>query len=43
MRVWFLVIVALLMLALGELELVSLRHWPVADPLPSASISTPWR
>ena len=43
MRVVFLVIVTLLILALGGLEVIASRHLPVADPLPSAPISTPWK
>jgi hypothetical protein len=41
MRVLFLVMLALVMLALGGLEVLASRQASVADPLPSASV--PWK
>lgn len=45
MRVFLLVVVALLILALGGLEVVASRHLTVGDSLSNAPVSTPglWR
>ena len=40
MRVMVLVLVALVILALGGLEVLASRYVPVTDPLPS--VSAPW-
>ena len=43
MRAFFLIVVAVLILALGGLEVLASRHAALTDPLPDPSVSTPWR
>jgi len=43
MRVVFLIVVALVVLALGGLEVIASHRLPAAGPLPNTSVSTPWR
>ena len=45
MRVFFLIVVIVTVLALGALEVIASHSLPVANPLPNISVSTPslWR